>query len=97
MDALNELIEAAKRERYYEQAEPAIETLKADLTPPSRRGPGPLPRRHRGSAQERDRGALLLPDRSRRSRDRHGPYVKKAIEVVNGDAYAGILNGTIKP
>ncbi len=96
-DALKELEEAAKRERYYDHARSAIDALRVELNP------------DRTEELQRFRpeiGRVLLSEIVGRYYYTTGqakamlasdPLVKRAIDVLNGSEYEGILNGSIKP
>ncbi len=96
-DALKELEEAAVRERYYDHAKSAIDALRAELNP------------DRSEELERfkaDIQRVLLSEITGRYYYTTGqakamlatdPLVMRAVEVLNGTEYDGILNGTIKP
>lgn len=96
-EVLKELEDAAKRERYYDHARQALETLRTELNPDA------------NEELERFRPEierLLLSELIGRYYHRTGqakamlaadPLIARAIEVLNGAEYANILNGTIKP
>ncbi len=93
MDALEKLEEKARQERYYDHAKPAIEALRKELTP------------HRDEDLVRfreDIDEVLLNELVSRYHFQtgraeaalaHDPCVAKAIEVLTGPLYAGILSG----
>lgn len=96
-EELKKLEEAAKRERYYDHAKEAFGSLRAELNPDV----GQELERFRPEIQR-----LLLSELIGRYYHRTGqakamlasdPLVTRAIEVLNGAEYEGILKGTIKP
>ncbi len=97
MDVFKKLEAAAKKERYYDHAKNAFDVMKADLSP-DRTEDLKLFRKDiedvlkselvsRYYFQSGRAKAMLASD----------PFVLKAIEVLNGTSYVGILNGTVKP
>jgi len=97
MDHLDELIEAARRERYYDHAQPAIEALKAELIP----NKDDDLVRFRTDIEEVLRNEIVARYHYQTGRVKamltHDPYVKRALAALDAPTYAGILNGTIKP
>lgn len=93
MDALEALVEKARKERYYEHAQPALEALRKELTP------------HRDEDLVRFRDDIdeaLLNELVSRYHYQTGraeaalatdPCVAKALEVLNGPLHASILAG----
>jgi carboxyl-terminal processing protease len=96
-DALKDLEEASKRERYYDHAKAAIDALRSELNP------------DRTEELQRFRpeiqrvllseivGRYYYTTGQAKAMLASDPLVKRAIEVLNGTEYDGILNGTIKP
>lgn len=92
-DALDELVEAAKRERYYEHSEKAIEALKAELKPNKEEEL----RRFRDDVAEVLRGEIVSRYGLQTARYRAAlagdPYLKRALEVLNTGGTTDILSG----
>ena len=96
-DALKDLEEAAKRERYYDHAKSAIDALRVELNP------------DRTEELQRFRpeiqrvllseivGRYYYTTGQAKAMLASDPLVKRAIEVLNSTEYDGILNGSIKP
>lgn len=93
IEALEELVEAAKRERYYEHSEKAIEALKAELKPNKEEEL----RRFRDDVAEVLRGEIVSRYGLQTARYRAAlagdPYLKRALEVLNSGGTADILSG----
>jgi carboxyl-terminal processing protease len=96
MAKLKELVEATKKERYYDHAKGAIDGLEKELAPD---------RTEDMSLFRKDIEEVLKNEIVARYYFQTGryvvamnddPYVKKALEVLNGGTLPGILNGTIK-
>lgn len=94
MEALEELVEKARKERYYEHVKDRVEALRKELAPD--RGEDIL--RFRKDIEE-----VLLNEIVSRYHFQTGraiaamandPYVRKAVEVLNGPAYQEVLAGT---
>jgi carboxyl-terminal processing protease len=96
MAKLKELVEAAKKERYYDHAKGAIDGLEQELAP-DRTEDLALFRKDIEEVLKNEIVARYYFQTGRyvvaMSDD---PYVKKALEVLNGGTLPGILNGTIK-
>lgn len=92
-DALDALVEAAKRERYYEHSEKAIEALKAELKPNKEEEL----RRFRDDVAEVLRGEIVSRYGLQTARYRAAlagdPYLKRALEVLNTGGTTDILSG----
>jgi carboxyl-terminal processing protease len=93
VNALEMLEEKAKQERYYEHAREAIEALRREVTPD--RSEDLI--RFRSDIEEVLRSELVSryyfhTGRAKASMNTD-PYVRKAIEVLNGDNYPVILAG----
>ena len=92
-DALDELVEAAKRERYYEHSEKAIEALKAELKPNKEEEL----RRFRDDVADVLRGEIVSRYGLQTARYRAAlagdPYLKRALEVLNTGGTTDILSG----
>lgn len=97
IDELKKLEEAAKRDRYYEHAKAAIDALRVELDPDKSEDL----QRFRNDISEVLRseivGRYYLQSGRARAMLSTDPFVVKAIEVLNGPTYAGVLNGTVKP
>ena len=93
VNALNELVTAAKKERYYEHAETAIEALKAELKPNKE----DELRRFRLDVSEVLRGEIVSRYMLQTGRYRAAlatdPYLKRALEVLNSGETTTILTG----
>ncbi|MFZ1687953.1 MAG: S41 family peptidase [Flavobacteriales bacterium] len=93
LDALDELVAAAKKERYYEHSEKAIEALKAELKPNKEEEL----RRFRDDVSEVLRGEIVSRYMLQTGRYRAAlatdPYLKRALEVLNSGETATILAG----
>jgi carboxyl-terminal processing protease len=94
VEALASLEEKAKKERYYEHASDAINALRRAITPD--RSEDLV--RFRKDIEEVLRNELVSryhyqTGRARAAMDTD-PYVRKAVEVLNGDSYPVILAGT---
>lgn len=94
VDALEQLEEKAKQERYYEHAREAIEALRREVTPD--RSEDLI--RFRSDIVEVLRNEIVSryhfqTGRAKAAMDTD-PYIRKAVEVLNGDSYAVILAGT---
>lgn len=91
--ALDELVEAAKRERYFEHSEKAIEALKAELKPNKEEEL----RRFRDDVSEVLRGEIVSRYGLQTARYRAAlagdPYLKRALEVLNTGGTTDILSG----
>ena len=92
-EALDQLVEAAKRERYYEHSEKAIEALKAELQPDKEEEL----RRFRDDVAEVLRGEIVSRYGLQTARYRAAlagdPYLKRALEVLNTGGTTDILSG----
>lgn len=97
MDALDSLVAKTKKERYYEHAQAQIEALRKELSPD--RSEELI--RFRTDIEEVLKNELVSRYHYQTGRAKASmgtdPYVRKAIELLNGDQYAGILSGAIKP
>ena len=96
MEALEELEEKAKQERYYEHARVAIDALRKEVTPD--RSEDLV--RFRADIEEVLRSELVSryhyqTGRAKTAMDTD-PYIRKAVEVLNGNTYPEILAGTGK-
>ncbi len=93
LDALDELVAAAKKERYYEHSEKAIEALKAELKPNKEEEL----RRFRDDVSEVLRGEIVSRYMLQTGRYRAAlatdPYLKRALEVLNSGETTTILSG----
>ena len=93
---LDKLAEAAKRDRYYEHAKPTIDALRAELAPDKAEDL----QRFREDISEVLRseivGRYYLQTGRARAMLVTDPLVVRAVEVLNGTTYAGVLNGTVK-
>ncbi|MBK7555777.1 MAG: S41 family peptidase [Flavobacteriales bacterium] len=93
LDALDELVAAAKKERYYEHSEKAIEALKAELKPNKEEEL----RRFRDDVSEVLRGEIVSRYMLQTGRYRAAlatdPYLKRALEVLNTGETTTILSG----
>jgi len=93
LDALDELVAAAKKERYYEHSEKAIEALKAELKPNKEEEL----RRFRDDVSEVLRGEIVSRYMLQTGRYRAAlatdPYLKRALEVLNTGETTSILSG----
>lgn len=96
LDDLDKLVADAKKERYYDQARSAIETLRGDLNPDQTE----LLNRFRPEIDEVLKSDLVgrYYFQSGRAKAMLGsdPAVKEAITVLNGPAYKAVLAGTYK-
>ena len=94
VDALEVLEEKARQERYFEHAKEAIEKLRQEITPD--RSEDLV--RFRTDIEEVLRSELVSRYHFQTGRARASmetdPYVRKAVEVLNGDSYPVILAGT---
>lgn len=92
-EALDQLVEAAKRERYYGHSEKAIEALKAELQPDKEEEL----RRFRDDVAEVLRGEIVSRYGLQTARYRAAlagdPYLKRALEVLNTGGTTDILSG----
>ena len=92
-EALDQLVEAAKRERYYEHSQKAIEALKAELQPDKEEEL----RRFRDDVAEVLRGEIVSRYGLQTARYRAAlagdPYLKRALEVLNTGGTTDILSG----
>lgn len=97
MNALDSLVAKTKKERYYEHAQTQIEALRRELSPD--RSEELI--RFRTDIEEVLKNELVSRYHYQTGRAKASmgtdPYVRKAIELLNGDQYAGILSGAIKP
>lgn len=93
LDALDELVAAAKKERYYEHSEKAIEALKSALKPNKEEEL----RRFREDVGEVLRGEIVSRYMLQTGRYRAAlatdPYLKRALEVLNNGETTTILSG----
>ena len=94
---LKKLEAAAKKERYYEHAKGAIDALRAELNP----DPSEDLQRFRTDIEEVLTSEIVSRYYHTTGRAKavlsKDPFVKRAIEVLNGPEYAGILSGAVKP
>ena len=97
MDKLDELVETAKRERYYDIVKPQIDALKTELAPD--RGEELV--RFRTEIEEVLRNDIVARYYFQTGRAEAAlvtdPQVKKSLEVMNSGMLAGILTGSGKP
>jgi carboxyl-terminal processing protease len=97
MDELAKLEATAKRERYYDHAKAAIETLRAEIKPERDEDM----RLFRKDIEEILRAEIVGRFYYQTGRAKSmlvtDPYVLKAIDVLNGPEYTGILSGAVKP
>jgi carboxyl-terminal processing protease len=96
MEKLKELVEAAKRERYYDHAKGAIDGLERELAPD---------RTEDLRMFRKDIEQVLKNEIVSRYYFQTGryvvavtddPYLRKALEVLNSGTHAGILSGQVK-
>ena len=96
MEALETLIEKAKKERYYEHAQAQIDALRRELAPD--RSEDLL--RFRSDIEEVLKNELVARYHFQTGRAKANmatdPYVRKAIELLNSDGVSAILAGTGK-
>jgi carboxyl-terminal processing protease len=96
MAKLKELVEAAKQERYYEHSKSAIDALEKELAPDRTEDL----KLFRTDIEEVLKNEIIARYYFQTGRYvaslNDDPYVKKALEVLNGGTHAGILNGSIK-
>lgn len=94
---LKKLEVAARKERYYDHAKNAIDALRAELNP----DPSEDLQRFRTDIAEVLTSEIVGRYYHTTGRAKavlsQDPFVKRALEVLNGPDYAGILNGTVKP
>ncbi|MBL7964769.1 MAG: S41 family peptidase [Flavobacteriales bacterium] len=93
---LNELVEVARRERYYEHAKGAIDALKVELTPDRKEDL----RLFRADIERVLRYEIVTRYYHQTGRMEAAvgtdPYLLKAIETLSTGTWAGILKGTAK-
>ncbi|HEX2616221.1 MAG TPA: hypothetical protein VHL57_01700, partial [Flavobacteriales bacterium] len=96
LDDLKQLEDDAKKERYYEHAKTAIDALRAELSPDR----SEELQRFRKDIEEVLRSEIVGRYYYQTGRARamltSDPFVQKAIAVLNGTDYAGILSGAVK-
>jgi carboxyl-terminal processing protease len=93
MDKLDELIETAKKERYYEHTKEQIEALRKELSPD--RSEELV--RFRSDIEEVLKNEIVSRYHFQTGRAKASlntdPYIIKALEVLNGGTYSSILAG----
>lgn len=96
LDDLAKLEADAKKERYYEHAKTAIDALRAELSPDR----SEELERFRSDIKEVLKSELVGRYYHQTGRAKAmlvtDPVVQRALAVLNGGEYAGVLNGTIK-
>ncbi len=96
LDAFKKLEEVAKKERYYDHAKGAIDGLEKELAP-DRTEDLALFRKDIEEVLKNEIVARYYFQTGRYVASLNDdPYVKKALDVLNGGTHAGILNGSIK-
>ncbi len=96
MAKLKELVEAAKQERYYDHSKAAIDALEKELAP-DRTEDLKLFRTDIEEVLKNEIVARYYFQTGRYVASLNDdPYVKKALDVLNGGTHTGILNGSIK-
>jgi len=97
MDALDSLVAKTKKERYYEHAQTQIEALRKELSPDR----SEELTRFRTDIEEVLKNELVSRYYYQTGRAKAAmgtdPYVRRAIELLNGDQYTGILSGAVTP
>jgi carboxyl-terminal processing protease len=96
MDELAKLEATAKRERYYEHAKGAIEALRAEIKPERDEDMQLFRKDIEEILRAEIVGRYYFQSGRAKSMLVTDPYVLRAIEVLNGPDYAGILSGAIK-
>jgi carboxyl-terminal processing protease len=97
MDELAKLEATAKRERYYEHAKGAIEALRTEIKPERDEDMQLFRKDIEEILRAEIVGRFYYQTGRAKSMLVTDPYVLKAIDVLNGPDYAGILSGAIKP
>lgn len=97
LDDLDKLVTNAKKERYYDKAESAIETLRKQLDP----NLAETLQRFRPEIEEVLKSELVSRYYFQTGRAEamlgSDPVLKEALRVINGPAYKEVLAGTYKP
>ncbi len=97
LDDLDKLVANAKKERYYDKAEPAIENLRKQLDP----NLAETLQRFRPEIEEVLKSELVSRYYFQTGRAEamlgSDPVLKEALRVINGPAYKEVLAGTYKP
>lgn len=96
-EELKKLEAAARKERYYEHAKSTLDALRAELNPDR----SEEMQRFRKDIEDVLKGEIVGRYYHTTGRAKallsSDPFVKQAVQVLNGPDYAGILSGTVKP
>jgi carboxyl-terminal processing protease len=96
LDDLNKLEADAKKERYYDHAKAAIDALRAELSPDRSEELQRFQNDIREVLKSEIVGRYYHQTGRAKAMLTSDPVVQRALAVLNGTEYAGVLNGTIK-
>ncbi len=95
--ALKELEETAKRERYLDHVKPQIDALRTALTPDREEEIAMFRKDIEEVLKDEIVGRYYFQTGQARAALASDPYVKQALGTINDNAtYTGILNGSVK-